>query len=483
MTIWEQLGIEKTRDKRKIKHAYAKQAAKYHPEEHPEEFKEIYEAYQSALSYATRSEFDEEMDALIFEQLINGKPSSRPPERKKEETGIDFSAFDADMSFSASDADMDVSDEEFIQMRLIDRILRNMQTIIEKPEKNVAWKIAKMYLDIEFDRKLEEWERLLASPGFQEVHNNRNFILRLNKLECISLMSGDMAKCLYRELDFKFIEKNFERADYQELQFRLRQCVDREAKWRQKVDRRASCLARACVVIMFVICVISLVGVRQYEKQRLKLEEKERNEICTVLQGQLREKYHQDFKVEWSRGMWEKYSHLSESLDIHKYHWFSGVVLEGDMAGHECTIAWKNVEGMRDSFAYELIEDYRQKCNAVNDFHCEGRLEDERQYCGYEYKEDGIIYNYPIYDVCNIYKKKRIYSKKQIHQLKEWIHKIQDEDMLFVHTPYIKLLFRGLHREEYVLKLTQDYNEVDYHKLIRKLEQFRWEGKKKKKGK
>lgn len=52
MSIWSTLGIEPTRDKREIKRAYAKMAARYHPEEQPEKFQEVYDAYEQAVSYA-----------------------------------------------------------------------------------------------------------------------------------------------------------------------------------------------------------------------------------------------------------------------------------------------------------------------------------------------------------------------------------------------------------------------------------------------
>lgn len=52
MSIWSTLGIEPTKDKRKIKRAYAKMAARYHPEEQPEKFQEVYNAYEQAVSYA-----------------------------------------------------------------------------------------------------------------------------------------------------------------------------------------------------------------------------------------------------------------------------------------------------------------------------------------------------------------------------------------------------------------------------------------------
>lgn len=52
MTCWEILQIEKTKDIRVIKHAYAELTKTYHPEENPEKFKEIQTAYKQATAYA-----------------------------------------------------------------------------------------------------------------------------------------------------------------------------------------------------------------------------------------------------------------------------------------------------------------------------------------------------------------------------------------------------------------------------------------------
>lgn len=62
MGIWERLGIEKTRDKKRIRKAYAERAKVCHPEERPEEFRQLYEAYQAALVYADREIDDERTD-------------------------------------------------------------------------------------------------------------------------------------------------------------------------------------------------------------------------------------------------------------------------------------------------------------------------------------------------------------------------------------------------------------------------------------
>lgn len=56
MYFWNVLEIEPTKDKQKIKEAYARLSKKYHPEENPEKFKEIHSAYKSAISYSKVSE-------------------------------------------------------------------------------------------------------------------------------------------------------------------------------------------------------------------------------------------------------------------------------------------------------------------------------------------------------------------------------------------------------------------------------------------
>lgn len=47
------LGIAPTSDKKQIKKAYAKLAARYHPEEYPEKWQEIHEAYEAAIQFAS----------------------------------------------------------------------------------------------------------------------------------------------------------------------------------------------------------------------------------------------------------------------------------------------------------------------------------------------------------------------------------------------------------------------------------------------
>lgn len=56
MNYWSILGIDPTKDIKKIKSAYAKKAKEYHPEEHPKEFQQLQNAYKAALDYAKGQE-------------------------------------------------------------------------------------------------------------------------------------------------------------------------------------------------------------------------------------------------------------------------------------------------------------------------------------------------------------------------------------------------------------------------------------------
>ncbi len=229
MTIWEQLGIERTTDKRKIRHAYAKLAVQYHQEGHPEEVNKIYQAYREALSYASKPVFDEDLDAVFLEELENVMLFWQPSEQEK----------------------------ELIQMRMIDEVLENIQSIILVSEKNIIQRFIEINLGS--NRRLTEWKSLLVSSDFQKVRRDRNFIVKLNELKCISLLSADMAERLYEKLDFEFIEERFEKTDYQDLQFRLQQCVDRVEEWRKDREEVRAFFHR--VKLIFYLIVVSVIPV------------------------------------------------------------------------------------------------------------------------------------------------------------------------------------------------------------------------------
>ena len=64
-TIWEILGIAKTRDEKKITQAYREKLSLTNPEDKPEEFKQLRQAYEEALAYARSNTESKEDDGEV----------------------------------------------------------------------------------------------------------------------------------------------------------------------------------------------------------------------------------------------------------------------------------------------------------------------------------------------------------------------------------------------------------------------------------
>lgn len=77
-SIWEILELDATTDRKKIKQAYAKKAALFHPEEHPEAFMELHHAYQQALAYAKQQNNtdEEQSESQTYRQNQTEKQAS-----------------------------------------------------------------------------------------------------------------------------------------------------------------------------------------------------------------------------------------------------------------------------------------------------------------------------------------------------------------------------------------------------------------------
>lgn len=92
-SYWDILGIERTKDKLKIKKAYTKLAHKTSPEEDPEGFKRIHSAYKQAMNYASGMGFRVSIlsDSGITDESINSSPADKPIPKKESKTEFDFS--------------------------------------------------------------------------------------------------------------------------------------------------------------------------------------------------------------------------------------------------------------------------------------------------------------------------------------------------------------------------------------------------------
>ncbi len=69
MVRWafDTLGIEVTKDRKRIKKAYSALVKEYHPEEYPDEWEETHKAYQAAMEYAQMSEDEEPAEEISIE--------------------------------------------------------------------------------------------------------------------------------------------------------------------------------------------------------------------------------------------------------------------------------------------------------------------------------------------------------------------------------------------------------------------------------
>ena len=88
-TIWEILGIGPTREKRVIRHAYARKCRECHPEDHPEEFQLLHQAYEQALIYADKKETGSPAPQQSDELLENAREEEPEPEDARSAGGWD----------------------------------------------------------------------------------------------------------------------------------------------------------------------------------------------------------------------------------------------------------------------------------------------------------------------------------------------------------------------------------------------------------
>lgn len=81
--IWDILGIETTKDEKKITEAYREKLSVTNPEDKPEEFKQLRSAYEEALAYARKPEGAQGEDRQIDEWLKQLFPRSSGNRRKQ----------------------------------------------------------------------------------------------------------------------------------------------------------------------------------------------------------------------------------------------------------------------------------------------------------------------------------------------------------------------------------------------------------------
>ena len=176
--MWEILGIEPTKDIKKIKSAYAKLAKKFNPEEYPDEFQNIHDAYKNALNYAKRPEQPRRYDNgdLIIDGKTGGAYTFRDEQKPQislnsrdiqnqninendpSEEEFDFEVLPAD---NISDGGNDFSDE-FLKL-----YLQRINYILKAPK------------DAD---KFTMWQQLFSEDKFSEAANDDHFRVRAHIL-------------------------------------------------------------------------------------------------------------------------------------------------------------------------------------------------------------------------------------------------------------------------------------------------------------
>ena len=144
MSIWEELGIERTDNAREIKKAYAAKLKFVHPEEHPEEFQKLHEAYCIALNLA--------------------KTKARPHKSDAEIPQINITADETDKTPPEFDFDKEICD---YNNQIVESAQERTQDVIHRMEE--------IYNKKGFVSK-EEWLELFNSYDVQKIKEQPVFI-------------------------------------------------------------------------------------------------------------------------------------------------------------------------------------------------------------------------------------------------------------------------------------------------------------------
>lgn len=237
MSIWDTLGIEPTTDKRTIKRAYAKLAAKYHPEEQPEKFQAVYDAYEQALAYAgevstSEIQFSEQMsidsaakqnketdwmDTVDFSRFSSDRPERNPDLRtEKEKATIDF---EKTLTHETIPKLILKSDDETYQIDF-EHLVSNYEkklTLKQEPEKTIDFSSIQKE---QFDYNEPFRDAGLQDNSTDTTKTNRGMGMLIRILVCvfvfglIQLFSGELDFANIWDTDFageKRVERMLER--------------------------------------------------------------------------------------------------------------------------------------------------------------------------------------------------------------------------------------------------------------------------------
>ena len=188
----ELLDLTSAEDRKAVKKAYARMAARYHPEEYPEEWKRIHEAYQLLSSQAVaQGQNIRNISGVYGEENAEPETGVRVKERIKEGSGTAFLPHE---SVSLKELQEDRSSEMEGLFHQIHELSRSRQ---EEEQQYLQKKTLQAVVELEqlFRKKrpfssgrLEEWQEFLERQGIEVLLQEELLIALRKQLKkvCIS---------------------------------------------------------------------------------------------------------------------------------------------------------------------------------------------------------------------------------------------------------------------------------------------------------
>ena len=157
--IFKPLGIEETKDKKRIRKAYAQKIKECHPEEHPEEWQRLHQAYKEALNYASGK-------YLLYydEEEIEEDYSEEPTEQIGE-----VKDFPADVELSPQEK------TEPTQKDVFDKIVERAEIINNTEIDSITYQLENL-IRLNGESLHMAWRDFFNSEVFLEFYKERSVI-------------------------------------------------------------------------------------------------------------------------------------------------------------------------------------------------------------------------------------------------------------------------------------------------------------------
>lgn len=208
-TAFQILQISLTTDEKIIKHAYAELSKTVHPEEHPQEWQDLFEAFQTAMGYATHK--DSQYEYLL--QPSQSKQSvrkTRESNSEAEESIVDDNLKQLFDGFSKKIGGITAEEEESELYAGIKQTLSKLREYYKTPYyKNIGSKwiynIGRMHWHLKMIRELEkvDWDNL---PESLKERIAESFIVEVDRYNTKTLKMKRMPK-LIPPMWYKFLLK------------------------------------------------------------------------------------------------------------------------------------------------------------------------------------------------------------------------------------------------------------------------------------